>query len=271
MFMNEELIELVGQLMEFGYGDSLRLESISHRLKDGELPYPSDQRYVDMLVSKYLYPHVEEGDNLKKSLGSLEEKIQNVKRRYIGDVEPSVNENISDLCPKCSSLVPRMFSFCPKCGAFHDEHNFVDTNKSQEKQEKPVHSKHSSQDELTKSCLACDSKIFKIHEFCPMCGAYQGKNNFKSAPKRQSKQKRYTGLAIVGIALIVLGAISFIILSGFPNLCNPFTWQSAQITSPQVQQACFTPQTWNSGIILALTGIILLVVRVAKRRHKIKP
>jgi len=129
-----ELIELVDQLIEFGYGDSLRLDSISNRLKNNEFPYPSDQRYVDMLVSKYLYPHLEENENFKKPLvGSLERKIQNVKKRYGGDDQLSLNERLSDLCPKCSTPVPRMFSFCSRCGAFHDEHNFIDVQKAQQK------------------------------------------------------------------------------------------------------------------------------------------
>lgn len=131
--MIEELTELVDQLIEFGYGDSLRLDSISNRLKKNEFPYPSDQRYVDMLVSKFLYPHLEEDENLKKpKVGSLERKIQNVKKRY-GDDSLSVSERLSDLCPKCSNPVARMFSFCSRCGAFHDEHNFIDVAKAQQK------------------------------------------------------------------------------------------------------------------------------------------
>jgi hypothetical protein len=131
--MIEELTELVDQLIEFGYGDSLRLDSISNRLKNKEFPYPSDQRYVDMLVSKFLYPHLEENENLKKpKVGSLERKIQNAKKLY-GDDSLSVNERLSDLCPKCSTPVPRMFTFCSRCGAFHDEHNFIDVVKAQQK------------------------------------------------------------------------------------------------------------------------------------------
>lgn len=137
--MIEELTELVDQLIEFGYGDSIRLDSISNRLKNNEFPYPSDQIYVDMLVSKFLYPHLEENENLKKpKVGSLERKIQNVKKIYGGDDPLSVNERLSDLCPKCSNPVPRMFSFCSRCGAFHDEHNFIDVAKAQQKKIKKI-------------------------------------------------------------------------------------------------------------------------------------
>ena len=142
--MIEELTELVDQLIEFGYGDSVRLDSISNRLKKNEFPYPSDQRYVDMLVSKFLYPHLEEDENLKKpKVGSLERKIQNVKKRY-GDDQLSVSERLSDLCPKCSNPVPRMFSFCSRCGAFHDEHNFIDVAKAQQKKIKIKKSRSST-------------------------------------------------------------------------------------------------------------------------------
>ncbi|MHB8546871.1 MAG: hypothetical protein ACYDAJ_08915 [Nitrosotalea sp.] len=128
--MNKELIELVEQLTEFGYGDSLRLDSISKRLQNEQPLYPSDQKYVDMLVSKYLYPHDEESEKTRK-VGSLEKKIQNAKQRYGGETNPSTDSNLSDLCLKCGSPVSRMFSFCSECGAFHDEHNFIDTRKVQ--------------------------------------------------------------------------------------------------------------------------------------------
>ena len=101
--MKEALIELVEQLMEFGYGDPVRLESILNRLKTEEEAYPSDCRYVDMLVSKYLYPHVEENEYQKKStVGSLEKKIQTAKQRYEGDTT-STNGHLADLCPKCGN------------------------------------------------------------------------------------------------------------------------------------------------------------------------
>ncbi len=134
--MKEALIELVEQLMEFGYGDPVRLESILNRLKTEEDAYPTDRRYVDMLVSKYLYPHVEEDEYAKKStVGSLEKKIQTAKQRYEGGTT-STNGHLADLCPKCGTLVPLMFSFCSRCGAFHDEHNFIDTRKSMQQKGK---------------------------------------------------------------------------------------------------------------------------------------
>lgn len=265
--MNEALIELVEQLIEFGYGDSVRLESILSRLKTEESAYPTDRRYVDMLVSKYLYPHVEEDEYQKKPTeGTLEKKIQNVKQRYGGETKPS-DGHLADLCPKCGSLVPRMFSFCSRCGAFHDEHNFVDTRKAVQKKEKPD-SKQSLQDTTLKSCIACGSGIFRLHEFCPRCGAYQGKNNSKAIPKRQLKQKRYTGLAIVGIIFIILGGGASIFLFEYSDLCSSVIGMFAQIINQQAQQVCSVIQTWNFiGIILLIIGIILLAVRAAKRRH----
>ncbi|MGI0017154.1 MAG: hypothetical protein ACREA1_00430 [Nitrosotalea sp.] len=194
--MNEELLELVEQLVEFGYGDSLRLDSISNRLRNGELPYPSDQRYVDMLVSKYLYPHEEEGEISKKPMSHLERKIQNVKQRYGGDKKPT-NENLVDLCPKCSTPAPRMFSFCLKCGIFHDEHNFIDIRKAQQKKEKPA-SKQSSQNTSMKQCIACDSRIFRTHEFCPICGAYQNEHKLKKKKSDSRIIRSYQALSLIG-------------------------------------------------------------------------
>ena len=128
--MNQELLDIIEQLIEFGYGDSSRLEAISNRLKNDESSYPSDQAYVDMLVSEYLYPHIEEVDS--KYVGTLERKIQSVKRKYTGDSE-SIIPNIPNLCFKCGSPVARMFTFCHNCRAFHDQYNLVDTRNIQKK------------------------------------------------------------------------------------------------------------------------------------------
>jgi ribosomal protein L32 len=265
--MNEALIELVEQLMEFGYGDPIRLESILNRLKTEESAYPTDRRYVDMLVSKYLYPHVEEDEYQKKStVGSLEKKIQNAKQRYEGEAKPS-DGHLVDLCPKCGTLVPRMFSFCSRCGAFHDEHNFIDTRKTISKKEK-LETKQYSQDTALKSCIACGSGIFRIHDFCPSCGAYQGKNSSKAIQKRPLKQKRYAGLAIVGIIFIILGGISTMFLFGYSNLCSSIIGMFAQIINQSTQQICSMIQTWYFiGIIVLIVGVILLTVRAAKKRH----
>ncbi len=265
--MNKELIELVEQLTEFGYGDSLRLDSISKRLRNEQPLYPSDQKYVDMLVSKYLYPHEEEFEKTRK-VGSLENKIQNVKQRYGGETNPSTDSNLSDLCPKCGSPVPRMFSFCSKCGAFHDEHNFIDTRKDQQRKENHDHnSQQSSYDTTMKSCITCGSKIFKTHEFCPICGAYQGKNKLRNTKKFQSKQKRYAGMAAAGIISIIVGIIPVISLFQYSSLCSSIMGQLAQIFNPQTQESCNYIQIITiGGSILFIIGIILLVARAVKRR-----
>ena len=266
--MNEELIELVEQLTEFGYGDSLRLDSISKRLRSEQPLYPSDQKYIDMLVSKYLYPHEEEVEKIRK-VGSLENKIQNVKQRYGGEISPSTTSNLSDLCPKCSSPVPRMFSFCSKCGAFHDEHNFIDTSNTQQKKEKYEHdSQQSSQDASMKPCITCNSKIFKTHEFCPICGAYQGKNKLKGIKKSQSKQKKYTGRAVAGIIFIILGIIPTISLFQYSSLCSSILGQFAQILNSQIQGSCNYVQLLTSGgYIFFIIGIVLLLIRAVKRKR----
>lgn len=263
--MNEELIELVEQLTEFGYGDSLRLDSISKRLRNEQPLYPSDQKYIDMLVSKYLYPHEEVGKIRK--VGSLENKIQNVKQRYGGEISPSIDSNLSDLCPKCGSPVPRMFSFCSKCGAFHDEHNFIDTSNTQQKKEEHD-SQPSSQDTSMRSCITCNSKIFKTHEFCPICGAYQGKNKLKDIKKSQSKQKKYAGMAVAGIIFIILGVMPAISLFQYSSICSSILGQFAQILHPQIQESCNYVQLLTSGgYVFFIIGIILLVVRAIKRKR----
>ena len=267
--MNEELIELVEQLTEFGYGDSLRLDSISKRLRSEQPLYPSDQKYVDMLVSKYLYPHEEEVEKTKK-VGSLENKIQNVKQRYGGEIGPSTASNLSDLCPKCGSLVPRMFSFCSRCGAFHDERNFIDTSSTQQKKEKHEHdSQQSSQDVASmKSCITCNSKIFKTHEFCPMCGAYQGRNKIKGSKKPQSKQNRHTGTIVAGIIFIILGVIPAISLFQYSSLCNSILGQFSQILSSQIQVSCnYVQLLTSSGYVFFIIGIVLLVISAVKRKR----
>lgn len=72
---------------------------------------------------------------MNEQLGILDRKILEVKKIY-GDDPPSIPENLTDICPKCGTIIPRMFSFCSRCGAFHDEHNFVDLAKAQQKTSK---------------------------------------------------------------------------------------------------------------------------------------
>ncbi|MGI0092635.1 MAG: hypothetical protein ACREA8_00885 [Nitrosotalea sp.] len=266
--MNEELIELVEQLTEFGYGDSLRLDAISKRLHSEQPLYPSDQKYVDMLVSKYLYPHEDEVEKTRK-LGSLENKIQNVKQRYVGETNPSTDSNLSDLCPKCGSPVPRMFSFCSKCGAFHDEHNFIDTHNAQQKEKHEQSSQQSSQDTSMKPCITCNSKIFKTNEFCPICGAYQGKNKLKDVKKSQTPQKKYTGTAVAGIIFIILGIMPAISLFQYSSLCSSILGQAAQIFNSQIQESCnYIQLLTTGGYIFFAIGIALLVVRASKKRKR---
>ncbi len=54
--MSDNLRKLVEDLIDFGYGDVLRLDAILNALKQGRKMYTSDQRYIDMLVSKHLFP-----------------------------------------------------------------------------------------------------------------------------------------------------------------------------------------------------------------------
>jgi predicted amidophosphoribosyltransferase len=77
---------------------------------------------------------------MNAQLGILDRKILDVKRIY-GDDQSPVAENLSDICPKCSTIIPRMFSFCSRCGAFHDEHNYVDLVKAQQKKSKKQNKK----------------------------------------------------------------------------------------------------------------------------------
>ncbi|MDE1763822.1 MAG: zinc ribbon domain-containing protein [Thaumarchaeota archaeon] len=61
----------------------------------------------------------------KKYNGTLEHKIRHVKREYRTKKAYSEEDRMSmDFCAKCGSKVSRVYSFCPKCGTFHDEFNF---------------------------------------------------------------------------------------------------------------------------------------------------
>lgn len=257
--MNEELIELVEQMIEFGYGDPLRLDAISNRLKNGELPYPSDQRYIDMLVSKYLYPHVEEGVSSRKPVGRLERKIQNVKQRYEGDSKPLTDENLVDLCPKCSSPAPRMFSFCSKCGAFHDEHNFVDIRKAQQKKEKLTGTKQSFQNTSMRPCFACGSRIFRTHDFCPICGAYQNQDQSKKRVKLESRRIRsYQVLSLIGG---ILGIITVFLAGSVVQLLS-IILNSFGTATPEKSE--LMNQVWISLSLYMISIIIPFVVRNTK-------
>ena len=72
---------------------------------------------------------------MNKQLGILDRKILEVKKIYGDDSNP-VAENLSDICPKCSTVMDTMFSFCPRCGDFHDQHNYVDLEKANQKKSK---------------------------------------------------------------------------------------------------------------------------------------
>ncbi|SHO43466.1 putative TM2 multi-domain protein [Nitrosotalea sinensis] len=53
--MFEELIKQAEKLLDMNVGDNLRLTSIIERLKKGNDLYLSDQKYLDDLISKYLF------------------------------------------------------------------------------------------------------------------------------------------------------------------------------------------------------------------------
>ncbi len=119
-----------------------------------------------------------------------------------------------------------------------------------------------------RSCITCNSKIFKTHEFCPICGAYQGKNKLKDVKKSQSKQKKYAGMAVAGIIFIILGVMPAISLFQYSSLCNSILGQFAQIFNSQVQESCNYVQLLTSGgYVFFIIGIVLLVVRAVKRKR----
>lgn len=266
-FMSEELIREIENLIEFGYGDTNRLDSVVNALENGHSLYPSDQTYVDMLISKCLYPHIEENRILKKRVGSLEQKIQNVKRDYRNKTEADVSKEIPvNFCGKCGSTVSRMYTLCSKCGTLHDEYNFGEPKKEKPKQERHVEAVAERREFSINHCRKCGLAISKTSDFCPKCGVYQ--NSSGGVYKENIKQKRYAGLAAAGIILIILGAISFIVLAQASSICGSNIGIFAQIISRNALQECTAIQIFNTlGIIMLIIGIVLLIIRAVKTRN----
>ncbi|MGC1708967.1 MAG: hypothetical protein WA799_04100 [Nitrosotalea sp.] len=130
--MSEELIREIENLIEFGYGDTNRLDSIVNALENGQPLYPSDQKYVDMLVSKYVYPHVEEFQDQKNQIESLEQKIENMKEKYHGNEKEITSKNIpANYCNSCGSTMLNNYEFCPKCGSYQEKNKLKRNRKSQ--------------------------------------------------------------------------------------------------------------------------------------------
>ncbi|MGB9002224.1 MAG: hypothetical protein WCC52_00265, partial [Nitrosotalea sp.] len=236
-------------------------------LENGQPLYPSDQRYVDMLISKCLYPHIEEDKSLKKRIDSLDQKIQNVKRDYRNKTEIDIKKEIPmNFCSRCGSAVPRMYMLCPKCGTFHDEYNFGEPKKEKPKQKRHVETVTERRKFSTNYCRKCSLAIPRTSDFCPECGAYQ--NSSVGILKENKKQKRYAGLAAAGIILIILGAFSFIILSEYSSICGSNIGIFAQIISRNALQECTAIQIFNTlGIIMLILGIVLLIIRAVKTRN----
>lgn len=101
--MSENLVKLVEDLIDFGYGDVLRLDAILNALKQGRRLYTSDQRYVDLLVSKHLFPP--SADSVEK----LRDETKNLNERF--DKEIAGNKFIGIIRYKSegTALVLSMF------------------------------------------------------------------------------------------------------------------------------------------------------------------
>ena len=124
--MNKELIKQVEQLIEFGYGDTLRLDSIVDALRNERSLYSSDQKYVDALISKYLYPQVEEVQDLKNHIDFLENKLKNRKEENYR-TDKVISKSISaNYCNSCGSTMLSNYDFCPKCGVHQNKNNLND-------------------------------------------------------------------------------------------------------------------------------------------------
>ena len=184
--MSQELIREIENLIEFGYGDTMRLDSIVNALENGHPLYPSDQTYVDMLISKCLYPHMEEEWIVKKTIGSLDQKIRNVKRDYRNKTETDINKEIPvNFCSKCGSTVSRMYALCKKCGTFHDEYNFGEPRKEKLKQKIHVETITEKRKLSTNYCRRCGLALSESTDFCPNCGTYQTRFGYRGVYKVQ--------------------------------------------------------------------------------------
>jgi len=68
-------------LIDFGYGDVGRLDAILNAMKQGRQLYSSDQRYVDVLVSKYLFPPgVDAIAKFRDEINYLNERFEKVEQ-----------------------------------------------------------------------------------------------------------------------------------------------------------------------------------------------
>jgi len=101
--MSENLVKLVEDLIDFGYGDVLRLDAILNALKQGRRLYTSDQRYVDLLVSKHLFPP--SADSVEK----LRDETKNLNERFDKEIAGSKFIGIIRYKSEGTALVLSMF------------------------------------------------------------------------------------------------------------------------------------------------------------------
>jgi len=101
--MAENLVKLVEDLIDFGYGDVLRLDAILNALKQGRRLYTSDQRYVDLLVSKHLFPP--SADSVEK----LRDNVKNLNERFEKEISGSKYIGIIRYKSEGTALVLSMF------------------------------------------------------------------------------------------------------------------------------------------------------------------
>src|SRR5207245_9851508 len=105
--MSEKLVKLVEDLIDFGYGDVLRLDAILNALKQGRRLYTSDQRYVDLLVSKHLFPP--SADAIEK----LRDEIKNLNERFDNEMAGGKFIGITRYKSEGTALIMSLF-----CGLF---------------------------------------------------------------------------------------------------------------------------------------------------------
>lgn len=101
--MSENLVKIVEDLIDFGYGDVLRLDAILNALNQGRRLYTSDQKYVDLLVSKHLFPP--SADSVER----LRDNVKNLNERFEKEIAGSKFIGIIRYKSEGTALVLSMF------------------------------------------------------------------------------------------------------------------------------------------------------------------
>ena len=125
------LLNDVNILITKRVGDLSRLEHIKQTIENNKQLYDSDQKYIEELTEKHLFPNSkhdnipevkasaiikeESKDEFKKESQEIQNEMPS-QGTFCGNCGGSKGQD-QDFCPNCgASVKPQEESFCPKCG-----------------------------------------------------------------------------------------------------------------------------------------------------------